>query len=329
MISLKAEGKSWKGVEITRGGPVLTHLLFADDLMLFGQANIKTCETIREVMDEFCCISGLKINTHKSKLFISPNVDGRRARELSTLCGIPLTHDLGKYLGVPLVHGRLNRGLFNDIVSKMQKRLSGWRASTLSMAGRASLITSATSAIPSYTIQTLLLPKSVCNDIDKMNSNFLWRDTMEKHKIHLVNWDVVCNIKKKGGLGIKKARDQNLALLSKLGWNLIGRNASHVWRGIWATRNCLRRAVKWKVGDGNIINVWKDWWCGECSFERTVLSTLPLSQNNVTACGTVKELIEEDGHWDEATININFSPHLATAVLTSGPPNNLHRDLTM
>ncbi|GMP64139.1 hypothetical protein CsSME_00025559 [Camellia sinensis var. sinensis] len=99
----------------------------------------------------------------------------------------------------------------------MQKRLSGWKAITLSMAGRATLIKSVTSAIPSYTMQTMLLPKSICNDIDKLNRNFLWSDTMEKHKIHLVNWDVVCNMKKKGGLEIKKARDQNLALLSKLG----------------------------------------------------------------------------------------------------------------
>ena len=36
MTIFKVEEESWKGVEITRGRPSLIHLLFADDLMLFG-----------------------------------------------------------------------------------------------------------------------------------------------------------------------------------------------------------------------------------------------------------------------------------------------------
>ncbi|XP_028080539.1 uncharacterized protein LOC114282098 [Camellia sinensis] len=244
MISFQADHKTWKGVETSRKGPKLTHLFFADDLMLFGQAT-SNCSTIMKVMNEFCDIPGLKINHHKSKLFVSPNIERRSAKEMSNKTGIPLTSDLGRYLGVPIIHGRVNRGIFTHILDKMQRRLAGWKAYTLSMVGRATLIQSVPSAIPAYAMQTVLLPAKVCNEIDSMNRNFLWGDTLEKKKIRLVNWDVVCKMKKAGGLGIKKARDQNLALISKLGWNLIrnrnslwceqkGRDASHIWRdGNW------------------------------------------------------------------------------------------------
>ncbi|KAL7226194.1 hypothetical protein ACSBR1_021345 [Camellia fascicularis] len=127
---------------------------------------------------------------------------------------------------VPLIHGRVNRRHFNDIIERMQKRLAGWKTSVLSMAGRATLIKSVSAAIPSYTMQTTIIPKKVSNVIDKLNRDFLWGDTLDKRKVHLVKWDVVCKVKKQGGLGIKKARDQNLALLTKLGWNLVSNKAS-------------------------------------------------------------------------------------------------------
>lgn len=79
--------------------------------MLFGQATIKNCNTIMKVMHEFCDISGLRVNSHKSKLYVSPNVERRYAKELSTKCGIPLTSELGKYPGVPLLMAELAEGI--------------------------------------------------------------------------------------------------------------------------------------------------------------------------------------------------------------------------
>ena len=88
------------------------------------------------------------------------------------------------------------------------------------MAGRGTLIKSVTSTIPSYSMQTTWLPQSTCDKIDKLNRNFLWGDTEEKKKVHLINWDTVCKSKEKDGLGLKKTRVNNLATLSKLGWNI-------------------------------------------------------------------------------------------------------------
>ncbi|KAG5529761.1 hypothetical protein RHGRI_030220 [Rhododendron griersonianum] len=288
LINQKAEEEIWKGIKASRNTNPLTHLFFADDLILFGQDNIGTCNTMIDVLNEFCCMSGQTISLAKSKLFVSPNVPRNKARRLSAASGISLTNDLGKYLGIPLLHKRVSKDHFNHILEKIQKRLSCWKSNTLMLAGRATLIQSSASPIPSYTMQTMKFPASVCDKIDRLHRNFLWGDMPNKKRIHLVNWNQVCKGKDNAGLGIKKARDQNLALLSKLGWSLSNneghlwvdimndkylrthslsswpkeRPASFTWRSILSTSGVLRAGTKWVIGDGKKVDIWLDWWCG-------------------------------------------------------------------
>lgn len=70
----------------------------------------------------------------------------------------------------------------------MQRKLSGWKTKNLSFAGRENLVQAVTSTVPNYTIQILKLPNYVCDKINRLNMNFLWGDTMEKKKAHLVKW---------------------------------------------------------------------------------------------------------------------------------------------
>ncbi|KAG4994794.1 hypothetical protein JHK86_031621 [Glycine max] len=62
-------------------------------------------------------------------------------------------------------------------------------------------------ALPTYVMQTTLLPRKVLDDIDKVCRNFLWGDIVNGKKIHLVSWDIICSPKFKGGLGLRKIRE--------------------------------------------------------------------------------------------------------------------------
>lgn len=50
---------------------LLTHLCFADDLMVFTDGSKRSIEGVLKVFDEFAAISGLKISLEKSTLYIA------------------------------------------------------------------------------------------------------------------------------------------------------------------------------------------------------------------------------------------------------------------
>lgn len=55
----------------------------------------------------------------------------------------------------------------------------------------------------------------------KLSRNFLWGTTSDKHKLHLVKWSTVTKPKKTVGLGIREARHVNIALLAKVGGQMM------------------------------------------------------------------------------------------------------------
>ncbi|CAL8995609.1 unnamed protein product [Prunus brigantina] len=94
---------------------------------------------------------------------VSPNTCSDLANSIAAISGSPLTASLGKYLGVPLIHTRVNKQTYQEVIAKVHKRLASWKSHTLSMAGRMTLLQSVTAAIPIYTMQTAKLPMSVCS----------------------------------------------------------------------------------------------------------------------------------------------------------------------
>lgn len=98
---------SWKACRLGKEGPAVSHLFFVDDLILFGEASVKQTRVMQEILSKFCGESGQKVNMAKSQAWFSPNTTLGVIRIISTTFGIKFTGDLGKYLGTPLIHGRL------------------------------------------------------------------------------------------------------------------------------------------------------------------------------------------------------------------------------
>nr|XP_025625612.1 uncharacterized protein LOC112717904 [Arachis hypogaea] len=58
MIEEKVEMEQWRPMRISKEGLHISHLLFADDLLVFGEASKEQGKTILECMGEFCRMSG-------------------------------------------------------------------------------------------------------------------------------------------------------------------------------------------------------------------------------------------------------------------------------
>ncbi|WZZ33856.1 hypothetical protein YC2023_017257 [Brassica napus] len=116
--------KKWKPISLSRGGPKLSHICFADDLILFAEASVVQVRVIRRVLETFCRASGQKVSLPKSKIFFSSNVSRERGEHISRESGIASTRELGKYLGMPILQKRINKDTFEEVLEKVASRLS-------------------------------------------------------------------------------------------------------------------------------------------------------------------------------------------------------------
>ena len=64
-------------------GPKITHLLFADDSMIFTKAFERDCNTIKRVLSLYASTLGQVVNYQKSALCVSKGVSRRRAEGLA------------------------------------------------------------------------------------------------------------------------------------------------------------------------------------------------------------------------------------------------------
>ena len=209
------------GIKVGRAGPRIPFLTFADDTMIFAQATQESCIAIKGVLDQYCHISGQLVNFHKSSFQCSKNVPEEAFLVFQDILSMSHSLCLGKYLGCPLISERVTKSTFSEVVESSMLQLSKWKANSLSHAGRAVLVQSNLAAKPSFMMQSFSLPGGVLHDLDKINRNFLWNKSPDCRSANLIGWDRVCQPKCFGGLGIRKASINNIALQMKLLWRLI------------------------------------------------------------------------------------------------------------
>ena len=120
-----------------------------------------------------------------------------------------------KYLGMPLGTSFKAASIWNPILEKMEKKLSGWKRLCLSKGGRLMLLKSTLSSLPTYFLSLFTIPKAVAARLESIQRNFLWGSSEGCFKYPLVAWDKVCSPVEMGGLGIRNVVPFNQALLGK------------------------------------------------------------------------------------------------------------------
>jgi len=167
LIKASIGGKKWKPIKISQTEPKLSHICFADDLILFGEASVEKIRVIRGVLERFCVASGQKVSLEKSKIFFSKNVSREMGKLISDESGIKATQDLGKYLGMPILHKRINKDTFGEVLERVSSKLAGWKGRTLSLVGRLTLTKAVLNSVPVHTMSTIKLPQSTLENLIK------------------------------------------------------------------------------------------------------------------------------------------------------------------
>ncbi|KAL0361132.1 UNVERIFIED_CONTAM: hypothetical protein Sradi_3797700 [Sesamum radiatum] len=273
-----------RGVRVSRNRPRVSHLLFADDTLIFCDATPEAILTIHDVLTKFEGGTGLQVNYQKSAIVFSRNVPAHVQEELAAILGVIRIAKHEKYLGLPSLVGRSKREIFGHIKERVWTRLQGWTSRRLSQAGRAVLIQSVILSIPAYIMSWFLIPKSFLSELESMAANFFWDQDCNR-KIHWVGWKALCKGKKDGDFFTAP----------------IGSNPSYTWRSIVAARPLLTYGIRWEVGDGEMIRVLGDPW-----LPRPLTFRIISKPKSPRPTATVSALLDEDRNWKEALIREEF-----------------------
>ncbi|CAN1807424.1 Putative ribonuclease H protein At1g65750 [Linum perenne] len=243
-----------------RSGQV-NHILYADDALVFCEASIVQVRNLAATLICFECVTGLKVNFHKSSMFTVGTV--LDADFLARSFGCQLESLPSLYLGLPLGARSSNSSLWDPVVANMERKLETWKARFLSFGGRLTLIKSVLSSLPVYYMSLLKAPCTVIMKLEGLQKRFLWSGTSDSKKLHWINWDTIKCHKNNGGLGVQDLRILNEALLCKWSWRYATERAAW-WRGLITTK-CGTGPSEW-YSSWNFASSGCSMWKGAISY---------------------------------------------------------------
>lgn len=180
----------------------LTHVLFADDILLFSRGDLKSITTLMQVFHNFSQASGLQVNVDKCEVFFA-GVNVAAQKSISEALGMKIRSLPFKYLGVPLAFRKLKYNECKMLLDKITKPVSHWSFKLLSYGARLALINSVLSSMKAFWGHLFLLPKKLIKEVEGVCRDFLWTGLAQSKKKPLVAWETVCSPFKQGCLNVK------------------------------------------------------------------------------------------------------------------------------
>jgi hypothetical protein len=180
-------GNKIKGIPVARGINI-THIMFVDDIILFGIGNIMKWEVYNKIPELFCKATCMAISPHKSSFLEA----GWAVEELALLKDIfpfdvkPVEEGI-KYLGCYIKQNCYNKTDWLWLEKKFDKRIANWSHRWFSLGGRLTLIKVVLESLPVYWLSLAKIPKCILNNIRRKMFNFLWTGKKTKEGIHLVS----------------------------------------------------------------------------------------------------------------------------------------------
>ena len=296
----------------------LTHLCFADDLMVFVEGTKESIEGVLSVFDGFAKWSGLSISIEKSTVYMAGIQEEEKRR---ILVNFPFAEGSlpVRYLGLPLMTQSMRRQDYLPLIERIRSKICSWTSQFLSYAGRLQLLKSMLVSIVNFWACAFRLPSKCIKEVEQLCALFLWTGPALKSSGAKVAWREICKPLNEGGLGVRSLKEVNTVYGLKLIWRMLAgdslwgkwikeyllkkrsfwevkvnsRVGSWMWRKMLKLREIAKTFYKIEIGNGRHISFWYDCWS-----EKGVIFDL-VGERGFIDLGIRKEVILE-----EAVLNL-------------------------
>ena len=109
---------------------------------------------------------------------------------------------------------------WQPLIDKFTSKLTNWRTSSLSAAGRLTLCKSVLGSLGNHYFSLYLAPSMVLKKLESLRRNFFIGGGINAKKVTWIAWKNTISSKEQGGLGIGSLKALNMALLAKWWWKI-------------------------------------------------------------------------------------------------------------
>ncbi|KAH9681066.1 hypothetical protein KPL71_026800 [Citrus sinensis] len=307
----------------------ITHLLFADDSLVFSKASPNECRKLKGIFYGYSAASGQVFNYDKSSMFFSSNTNQSQVEEIKNIFGLNIVSKHEKYLGLPSMVGRKKISFFNEIKLRVLNKLSSWQTRRFSSGGREFLIKAVAQAVPAFAMSVFKIPQGLCDDIERAVARFWWGSSETRRSIHWARWEKLCSAKTRGGLGFREFSNSLMAKILKAKYfkhadfmeAKLGSNPSSVWRSILWGRQLLHEGLRWRVGNGHKISVFSKNWMKQGEFHN------PTSIARLYNDAVVADFIDEKNQWKQEMVAQHFPKEITERILKIPLPKTPQEDV--
>ncbi|GJU50245.1 putative RNA-directed DNA polymerase [Tanacetum coccineum] len=180
----------YNGVSLASNGANISLLQYANDALFFGEWSRWNAKNLIHILKCFELGSGLKVNLAKSRI-LGVGVPINVVQEVSASLGC--AHDSLPfiYLGLPV--GRKMRLCvgWDTVVNRVRNRLSSWKAKSLSIGGRLTLVKSVLGSIPIFYLSLFKSPVKIIDMLESLRCRFFWGFKEGQSGMYWVKWNSI------------------------------------------------------------------------------------------------------------------------------------------
>lgn len=146
----------------------LTHLCFADDLLIFCDGSLQSVKNVLQILRNFTLLSGLSVNISKTSFFTC-GLSSQEIAQITAETGLTADSLPVRYLGIPLCTKKLSMANCEPLIQQVKNRVNSWSAKSLSFAGRLLLINTVIAGISNFWCSTFTIPKQCIKIINSLS----------------------------------------------------------------------------------------------------------------------------------------------------------------